>query len=124
MFEECRSSHRMGPTRMREAAVGLLYKGKRERPLSGTERRQLVLMAVATVLGVVAMLVGLLVVGPIGRNRFSPVLMQGGTLVVVSAGLLSMRHLHSARRRRFNAAVVAVLALLWLVSVVVYFSDR
>ena len=91
--------------------MGLLYRGKRERPLSRAERRQLVVLAVATVVGLVATLVGLLV-GPIGGNRLSPVLMQGGTLVVVAAGFFSMRRLVSARRRWFQVAVVATLALL------------
>jgi hypothetical protein len=104
--------------------VGPLYRGKRERPLSRAERRQLVVLAVATVVGLAATLVGLLVVGPIGGNRLSPVLMQGGTLVVVAAGFFSMRRLVSARRRWFQAAVVATLALLWLVAVVGYLSDR
>jgi hypothetical protein len=113
-----------GQGRMRETAVGLLYRGKRERLLSRAERRQLVVLAVATVVGLVATLVGLLVVGPIGGNRLSPVLMQGGTLVVVAAGFFSMRRLVSARRRWFQVAVVATLALLWLVAVVGSLSDR
>lgn len=120
--------------RRRQASQGRLDEGRRRwacctgASVSGRCRRPSVdslwYWGVATVVGLVATLVGLLVVGPIGRNRLNPVLMQGGTLVVVAAGFFSMRRLVSARRRWFQVAVVATLALLWLVAVVGYLSDR
>jgi predicted anti-sigma-YlaC factor YlaD len=104
--------------------VGLLYRGKRERPLARAERRQLLALAVATVVGMVAWLVGVMVLTPTGRNPLSPVLMQSATPLIIAVGLFSMRHRVSAKRRRFNAALVPVLALLWLVTVVGYVINR
>jgi len=39
---------------------------------------------------------------------------------VIAIGYFSMRHQRSIRQRRFQAALVVVLALLWLVEVVGY----
>jgi lysylphosphatidylglycerol synthetase-like protein (DUF2156 family) len=108
---------------MREVPVGRPYRGKRERPLSRTERRQLVALAVGTLVGLAGVLIGVMMLAPAGHNRLSPVLVQTGTLVVLAAGLLSMRHAYSVRQRRFHAAVIAALAVLWLVSVLGYVSD-
>jgi hypothetical protein len=64
-----------------------------------------------------------MMLAPADHHRLSPVLVQTGTLVVLAAGVLSMRHRSSVRQRRFYAAVIAVLAVLWLVSVLGYMSD-
>ena len=103
--------------------MGFLYGGKHERPLSRAERRQLAVLAVATVVGLVAALVGVVVLMP-SRDPLSPVLVLGGSVVVSAAGFLSMRRLVSVRRQRIQAAMIAVLALLWLGLVVNYVSDR
>ena len=103
--------------------MGQLHRGKRARPLSRTERRQLVVLAVGTLIGLAGVLIGVMMLAPADHNRLSPVLVQTGTLVVLGAGFLSMRHRSSVRQRRFYAAVIAVLAGLWLVSVVGYVSD-
>jgi hypothetical protein len=81
-------------------------------------------MAAATVVGLVATVTGLLVFLPAGHDRLGPVVWQGGILVMLAAGFLSTRHLVSARRRRFQAGLVAGLSLLWLATVVGYLSDR
>jgi hypothetical protein len=101
-----------------------LYKGKRERPLRWTERWQLALSIAVMVVAVVATLLGLRAFGPVGRTPLSSVLGHGAILVVIAIGYFSMRHLRSIRQRRFHAALVAMLALLWLVEVVGYLIDR
>jgi len=102
--------------------VGLPYKGKRERPLTWTERWQLVVLIAAMVVFMTATLLGLRALGSAGRSPLSSVLGHGGLLVVIVIGYLSMRHLRSIRQRHFHAAVVVVLGLLWLVEVVGYLS--
>ena len=100
--------------------MGLLYKGKRERPLTLTERWQLVLLIAVMVVAVTATLLGLRALGPGGRSPLSSVVGHGAILVVLGIGYFSMRHQRSMRQRRFHAAVVVALALLWLVEVVGY----
>ena len=56
-------------------------------------------------------------------DQLGPLLMLTGTLIVSAAGFLSMRRLLPLRRRRFHAAIIAVLALLWVVSIVGYLRD-
>jgi hypothetical protein len=51
------------------------------------------------------------------------VLGHGAILVVIAIGYFSMRHQRSIRQRRFRAALLALLALLWLVEVVGYLID-
>jgi hypothetical protein len=103
--------------------VGRLHRGKRARPLSRTERWQLAVLAVGTLIGLAGVLIGVIMLAPGDHHRLSPVLVQTGTLVVLAAGVLSMRHGSSIWRRRFYVAVIAVLAVLWLVSVLGYVSD-
>jgi hypothetical protein len=43
---------------------------------------------------------------------------------VIAIGYFSMRRQRSIRQRRFHAALVIVLALLWLMEVVAYLIDR
>ena len=109
--------------RGREAAVGFLsgflYRGRRERPLTRVERRQLTVLAVATLAGLVVVIVGVILLVP-GDDRLGPLLMLTGTLIVSAAGFLSRRHLLPLQRRRFHAAAIGVIALLWMVSIVGY----
>lgn len=109
-----------------EAAVGFLdgflYRGRRERPLTRVERRQLTVLALATLVGLVVAIVGVVLLVPRG-DRLGPLLMLTGTLIVSAAGFLSMRRLLPLRRRRFHAAMIAVIALLWVVSIVGYLRD-
>jgi hypothetical protein len=56
--------------------VGLRYKGKPERPLSPAERRRLVLLAVVTVLGLVAWLAGAMIGLPRGQDPLGRVLLH------------------------------------------------
>jgi hypothetical protein len=100
--------------------VGLLYKGKRERPLTWSERCRLVVLIAVMVVAVTATLLGLRVLGPAGRSPLSSVLGHGAMLVVIAIGYVSMRHQRSSRQRRLHAALVVALALLWLVEVVGY----
>jgi hypothetical protein len=101
---------------------GFLYRGRRERPLTRVERRQFTVLAVATLVGLVVAIVGVILLVP-GDDRLGPLLMLTGTLVVSAAGLLSMRRLLPLHRRRFHAAAIAMIALLWLVSIVGYLRD-
>jgi Zinc-binding dehydrogenase len=93
------------------AAVGFLYRGRRERPLTRIERRQLTVLAVATLVGLVVAIVGVVLLVPRG-DRLGSLLVLTGTLIVSAAGFLSMRRLLPLRRRRFHAAMIAVIALL------------
>ena len=104
--------------------MSLLYKGKRERPLTWTERWQLVLLTVVMVVAIVATLLGLRALGPGGQSRLSSIMGHGAILVVIAIGYFSLRHQRSIRQRRFHAALVVMLALLWLVEVVGYLIDR
>ena len=95
--------------------MGFLYRGRRERPLTRVERRQLTVLAVATLVGVILL---------VSRDdRLGPLLMLTGTLIVSAAGFLSMRRLLPLQRRRFHAAMIGVIALLWVVSIVGYLRD-
>jgi hypothetical protein len=109
---------------MRKATVGVLYRGKHGRPLSRAERLQLLLLTAAIVVGLVVTVVALLFLGPIGNNRLGSVVWQGGILFTVSAGFFLTRHQLSGWRRQFEAAAIVVLALLWLVTAVLYVSER
>jgi hypothetical protein len=104
--------------------VGLLYRGKRERPLSRAERLQLVLLTAATVIGLVVTVAALILLGPFDGNRLGLVVWQGGILFVIAAGFFLTRHQLSGWRRQFQAATIVVLALLWLVTVVLFVIDR
>jgi hypothetical protein len=99
--------------------VGFLYRGRRERPLTRAERRQLTVLAVATLAGLVVAVVGAVLLVP-RNDRLGPLLMLTGTVIVSAAGFLSMRRLLPLRQRRFHAAMIAVIALLWVVSIVGY----
>jgi hypothetical protein len=79
-----------------------------------------VVATAALVVAVPATLLGLRALGPAGRSPLSPVVGHGAILVVIAVGYLSMRHQRSVRRRPFHAAVVVLLALLWLLEVAGY----
>jgi hypothetical protein len=49
--------------------------------------------------------------------------MLTGTLIVSAAGVLSMRRLLPLQRRRIHAAMTAVIALLWVASIVGYLRN-
>ena len=102
--------------------MGFLYRGRRERPLTGVERRQLTALAVATLAGLTVAIVGVILL--VSRNdRLGPLLMLTGTLIVSAAGFLSMRRLLPLGQRRFHVAMIAVIALLWVASIVGYLRD-
>jgi hypothetical protein len=92
--------------------------------LSRAERLQLVLVTAATVVGLVVTVVALLFLGPFDGNRLGLVAWQGGIFFVIAAGFFLTRHQLSGWRRRFQAATLVVLALLWLVTVVLFVIDR
>jgi hypothetical protein len=102
--------------------VGFLYRGRRERSLTRIERRQLTVLAVATLVGLVVAIAGVVLLVRRG-DQLGPLLMLTGTLIVSAAGFLSMRRLLPLQRRRFHAAMIAVIALLWVVSIVGYLRD-
>jgi hypothetical protein len=87
--------------------------------LTRVERRQLTVLAVATLAGLVLVIIGVILLVP-GDDRLGPLLMLTGTLIVSAAGFLSMRRLLPLQRRRFHAAAIGVIALLWIVSIVGY----
>lgn len=102
--------------------MGFLYRGRRERPLTRVERRQLTVLAMATLVGLVVAIVGVILL--VSRDdRLGPLLMLTGTLIVSASGFLSMRRLLPLQGRRFHAAMIAVIALLWVVSIVGYLRD-
>jgi hypothetical protein len=56
-------------------------------------------------------------------DRLGPLLTLTGTLIVSAAGVLSMRRLLPLQRRRIHAAMIAVIALLWVASIVGYLRN-
>ena len=78
--------------------------------MTRVERRQLTVLAVATLVGLVVAIVGVIFLVR-GDDRLGPLLMPTGTLIVSAAGFLSMRRLLPLQRRRFHAAMIAVIAL-------------
>lgn len=76
--------------------MGFLYGGRRERPLTRVERRQLTVLAMATLVGLVVAIVGVILL--VSRDdRLGPLLMLTGTLIVSASGFLSMRRLLRCR---------------------------
>jgi hypothetical protein len=90
--------------------------------LTRAERRQLAVLAVATLAGLVVAVLGAILLVP-RHDRLGPLLMLTGTVIVSAAGFLSMRRLLPLRQRRFHAAMIAVIALLWVVSIVGYLRE-
>ena len=65
--------------------MGFLHRGRRERPLTRAERRQLTVPAVATLAGLVIAVAGAVLLVP-RNDPLGPLLMLTGTVIVSAAG--------------------------------------
>jgi membrane associated rhomboid family serine protease len=98
--------------------VGLLYRGKRERPLSRVERRDLIIQLSLATVGLLVMVTGLVVLAPAERPpSLGPALSSTGALIGLVGGYVGLRrHIRPQLRRLFLgglafAAAGAVIAL-------------
>jgi hypothetical protein len=78
-----------------------LYRGKRERPLSQVERRDLTIQIVMGTLGLLVTLAGLVVlVRAEGKPNVGPVLSGAGALLVLGGGYIGLRQHRTPQLRR------------------------
>jgi hypothetical protein len=86
-----------------------LYRGRRERPLSPVERRDLTIQVLMGVLGLLVMVAGIVVLlRAAGEPNIGPVLSGVGALIGLGGGYIGLRQHGTAQFRRLYLGLVAV----------------
>jgi hypothetical protein len=86
-----------------------LYRGKRERPLSHVERRDITIQVLMGTLGLLVMVIGLVVlVRAEGEPNLGPALSGTGALIGVGGGYIGLRRHGTPQFRRLYLGLLAL----------------